>query len=72
MVRALFSAVGAAGVILAVANVAAEDCMAAFAGDAGAQLRLLGPHLRAKALFPHGLKAAVAERYGTSTVTRLG
>ncbi len=65
-------AVGAAGMILAAANVAPEDCVAAFAGDAGAQLRLVGTHMKAKALFPHGLKAAVAERYGTSTVTRLG
>jgi 4-hydroxy-tetrahydrodipicolinate synthase len=65
-------AVGAAGVILAAANIAPEDCLAAFGGDAGAQLRLVSTHLKAKALFPHGLKAAVAERFGTSTVTRLG
>jgi 4-hydroxy-tetrahydrodipicolinate synthase len=65
-------AVGAAGVILAVANVAPEDCVAAHGGDGAAQVRLLSTHRRAKALFPHGLKAAVAERYGTSTVTRLG
>src|SRR5690242_7111835 len=64
-------AVGAAGVILAAANIAPEDCIAAFGGDAAAQLRLLNAHLKAKALFPHGLKAAVAERFGTSTVTRL-
>jgi len=65
-------ALGAAGAILAAANVAPEDCIAAFGGDAGAQLRLLGTHLQAKARFPHGLKAAVAERFGTSTATRLG
>jgi 4-hydroxy-tetrahydrodipicolinate synthase len=65
-------ALGAAGAILAAANVAPEDCVAAFGGDAGAQLRLLSTHLQAKARFPHGLKAAVAERFGTSTATRLG
>ncbi len=65
-------AVGAAGVILAAANIAPEDCVAAWGGDAAAQLRLVGVHLAAKSLFPHGLKAAVAERFGTSTATRLG
>jgi 4-hydroxy-tetrahydrodipicolinate synthase len=65
-------AVGAAGVILAVANVAPEDCIAAYGGDSAAQRRLIGAHLAARSRFPHGLKAAVAERYGTSTVTRLG
>jgi 4-hydroxy-tetrahydrodipicolinate synthase len=65
-------AVGAAGAILAAANAAPEDCIAAFNGDGSAQVRLLGTHLQAKAGFPHGLKAAVAERYGTSTAARLG
>ena len=65
-------AVGAAGVILAAANAAPEDCIAAFKGDGSAQVRLLATHLSAKAHFPHGLKAAVAERYGTPTATRLG
>jgi 4-hydroxy-tetrahydrodipicolinate synthase len=65
-------AVGAAGVILAAANAAPEDCIAAFGGDGSAQVRLLSTHLAAKSRFPHGLKAAVAERYGTSAATRLG
>jgi 4-hydroxy-tetrahydrodipicolinate synthase len=65
-------AVGAAGVILAAANVAPEDCIAAFGGDGAAQVRLVSTHVKVKARFPHGLKSAVAERYGTSTVARLG
>ncbi|MEV0130680.1 dihydrodipicolinate synthase family protein [Dactylosporangium sp. NPDC050688] len=63
---------GAAGAILAVANVAAEDCVAAWEGDAAAQLRLTGPHVAAKSAFPHGLKRLVAQRYGTSTAARMG
>ena len=63
---------GAAGAILAVANVVAEDCVAAWEGDAAAQLRLTGPHVAAKAGFPHGLKRLVAERFGTSTAARMG
>lgn len=65
-------ALGAAGAILAVANVAAEDCVAAWEGDAAAQLRLIGPHLAARSGFPHGLKRLVADRFGTSVVARMG
>jgi len=65
-------ALGATGVILAVANVAPEDCVAAWAGDMAAQRRLLATHLACRDRFPHGLKAAIAARYGTSTATRLG
>jgi 4-hydroxy-tetrahydrodipicolinate synthase len=63
---------GAAGAILAAANVAPEDSIAAFEGDAAAQRRLLGAHLAVKQRFPHGLKAAVAERFGTAEYARLG
>jgi 4-hydroxy-tetrahydrodipicolinate synthase len=63
---------GAAGAILAVANAVPEDCLAAWAGDAAAQRRLTGPHVQAKSRFPHGLKALVAKRFGTSTAARLG
>ena len=63
---------GAAGAILAAANVAPEDSVAAFDGDAAAQHRLLGPHLAIRQRFPHGLKAAVAERFGTAVHVRLG
>ncbi|SDZ15472.1 4-hydroxy-tetrahydrodipicolinate synthase [Asanoa ishikariensis] len=65
-------AVGAAGAILAVANTHPAESVAAFAGDATAQRALLEPHLRSKERFPAGLKSLVAERYGTSTSTRLG
>ncbi|MDG4822734.1 dihydrodipicolinate synthase family protein [Asanoa sp. WMMD1127] len=64
-------AVGAAGAILAVANAAPGQAVAAFDGDAAAQRALLEPHLRAKDRFPAGLKALVAERYGTSVTARL-
>jgi 4-hydroxy-tetrahydrodipicolinate synthase len=63
---------GAAGAILAAANVAPADCLSAFDGDAAAQHRLLGPHLAIRQRFPHGLKAAVAERFGTPLHARLG
>lgn len=63
---------GAAGAILAVANAVPEDCALAWDGDAAAQLRLLGPHVAARSAFPHGLKRLVAERFGTSVVSRMG
>lgn len=63
---------GAAGAILASANVAPEDSVAAFDGDVAAQRRLLGPHVAIRERFPHGLKAAVAARFGTPVHARLG
>jgi dihydrodipicolinate synthase/N-acetylneuraminate lyase len=66
------AALGATGVILAVANVAPEECVAAWSGDADAQKRLLATHLQARDRFPYGLKAAMAARYGTPTFSRLG
>jgi 4-hydroxy-tetrahydrodipicolinate synthase len=72
MLTLLAGAVGAAGAILAVANAVPEDCLAAWEGDGSAQLRLVASHLRAKSGFPHGLKALVAERFGTATHARLG
>jgi 4-hydroxy-tetrahydrodipicolinate synthase len=65
-------ALGATGAILAVANVAPEDCVAAWGGDTAAQRRLLAVHLVCRDRFPHGVKAAMAKRYGTSTAARLG
>lgn len=65
-------AVGAAGSILAAANVAPEDCVAAFDGDGAAQRRLLAVHRAARSRFPHGLKAAMAERWSTPVAGRLG
>jgi 4-hydroxy-tetrahydrodipicolinate synthase len=64
--------VGCAGAILALANAEPEDCIAALAGDAGAQRRLTSPHLEARRSFPRGLKELTAARFGTSVVARLG
>lgn len=68
----LCGAVGGAGALVAVANVAPEDAVAAFAGDADAQVRLAAVDRSASADFPAGYKRAVAERFGTSVVTRVG
>ena len=61
-----------AGAILAVANVDPEHAIAAFAGDPAAQRALFVAHKRIRTAFPHGLKDAIADRFGTSRVTRLG
>jgi 4-hydroxy-tetrahydrodipicolinate synthase len=63
---------GVAGAILAVANVDPEHAIAAFGGDPAAQRALFPAHRRARTAFPHGLKEAIADRFGTSRVTRLG
>ena len=63
---------GATGAILAAANAAPEDAVAAFGGDPGAQRRLLTTHRAAQSRFPHGLKLAVADRFGTPVASRLG
>jgi 4-hydroxy-tetrahydrodipicolinate synthase len=65
-------AVGATGALVAVANVAPEDCVAAFAGDGAAQVRLAALERSASVDFPVGFKHAVAERFGTSAITRVG
>jgi 4-hydroxy-tetrahydrodipicolinate synthase len=63
---------GATGTILAAANLAPEDCVTAWAGDAAAQRRLLATHRATRDRFPHGLKAAVSRRFGTPTAARMG
>lgn len=68
---ALAGPLGCTGAILALANVAAERCAAAFAGDAKAQRKLAEIHLDAHRSFPARLKQLVADAYGTSPVTRL-
>jgi 4-hydroxy-tetrahydrodipicolinate synthase len=68
----LAGALGCTGAILAVANVDPERSIAAFAGDPDAQRGLLPAHRRVQAEFPHGLKAAMADRFGTCRTTRLG
>lgn len=62
---------GCAGAILALANAEPELCAAAFAGETAAQLELTEAHVAAHEEFPRRLKALVASRFGTSSVTRL-
>jgi 4-hydroxy-tetrahydrodipicolinate synthase len=66
------STVGAAGSILAAANIAPEDCVAAWNGDGAAQRRLLAVHRACRSRFPHGLKEAMAQRWSTPAGARLG
>lgn len=66
------AALGATGAILAAANLAPEDCVAAWGGDFTAQRRLLRAHKICRNRFPHGLKTAMAARFATSTTARLG
>jgi 4-hydroxy-tetrahydrodipicolinate synthase len=68
----LCGAIGAAGALVAAANVAPEQCVAAAGGDADAQVRLAAVDRSASADFPAGYKRAAAERFGTSVVTRVG
>ncbi len=63
---------GAAGAILALANVEPERCIAAFDGDAGAQRALYEGHRAAGADFPTGVKRLVAARWGVSAGVRIG
>jgi 4-hydroxy-tetrahydrodipicolinate synthase len=65
-------AVGAAGAILALANVDPEGCVAAFHGDGKAQRALTAAHLAAMADFPRSLKALMSDRFATSPAARLG
>ncbi len=63
---------GCPGAILALANVEPELCAAAFAGDAGAQLKLTPAHLAAGRDFPRGVKHLIAKRFGTPETARMG
>lgn len=63
---------GCPGAILAAANLEPELCVAALNGDGEAQRRLADAHAAVKSDFPHGVKSAMARRYGTSTVGRMG
>jgi 4-hydroxy-tetrahydrodipicolinate synthase len=69
---ALAGPLGCHGAILALANAEPTRCIAAFAGDTDAQLALAEAHMAARRNFPHGLKALVADRFGTSRAARLG
>jgi 4-hydroxy-tetrahydrodipicolinate synthase len=68
---ALAGPLGAAGAILALANVEPERCCRAFAGDATAQLELADRHLAVKAGGPAVLKEILAASHGTSAAVRV-
>jgi 4-hydroxy-tetrahydrodipicolinate synthase len=68
----LSGAIGAAGALVAIGNVAPEDCVAAFAGNGAAQVRLATLDRTASLGFPGGYKRATADRFGTSAYTRVG
>jgi 4-hydroxy-tetrahydrodipicolinate synthase len=53
-------ALGAKGAILAVANTVPEECVAAWEGDARAQLALMAEHIRTRDDFPASLKPVQA------------
>lgn len=67
----LAGASGAAGAILAVGNIAPELAVRAFAGDQDAQQQLAGVELSMSGNRWAAIKAATAERFGTSTFTRM-
>ena len=69
---ALCGVIGAAGGLVATANMAPEDCVAALGGDGAAQVRVAAADRAAAVDFPAGFKRAAAERFGTSAVTRIG
>jgi 4-hydroxy-tetrahydrodipicolinate synthase len=69
-VLALAGPMGAAGAILALANIEPERCVAAFAGDAAAQRALAEPHLAVHRDGPAALKAVLAGTHGTGPWTR--
>jgi 4-hydroxy-tetrahydrodipicolinate synthase len=62
---------GAAGAIVAAANLVPEQCLAAWDRDAAAQHVVLRTERESRAL-PGGFKQAMARQYGTSPVRRLG
>ncbi len=68
----LAGAMGAPGVILALANLEPERCVTAFGGDVEAQMAVVQSHLETISEFPETLKERVASRFGTSPVVRIG
>lgn len=69
---ALAGPMGGAGALLALANIEPERCVAAFAGDAGVQRNLAGPHLMVQRGGPPALKRVLAETHGLSPQSRAG
>lgn len=68
---ALAGPMGAAGAILALANIEPERCAAAFAGDAQEQLSLADRHLELQRGGVPALKAMLAAAHGTPAGTRI-
>ncbi|MEX1288408.1 MAG: dihydrodipicolinate synthase family protein [Acidimicrobiia bacterium] len=68
---ALAGPLGAAGAILAAANVAPELCLAAFGGDASAQRELAPIHAATRLPLPEGTKLEMARRWGTPITARI-
>jgi len=71
-VLALAGPMGAAGALLALANIAPEGCAAAFAGDAAAQRALAGRHLATSRGGVPALKRLLAQERGLPATTRAG
>ena len=65
-------ALGCPGAILGMANIHPELCLRAFAGDGHAQRQLVAASDTIGASWPHGLKKAVSDRFGTSSTARMG
>ncbi|MGH9054975.1 MAG: dihydrodipicolinate synthase family protein, partial [Acidimicrobiales bacterium] len=65
-------ALNCTGAILAVANLLPEDAVAALGGDAEAQRRLAAVTRQISSPWPGAMKTAIAERFGTSTTSRMG
>lgn len=63
---------GAAGAILAAANVEPELCVEALAGDGKAQRELADVHLAGRDGGPPALKTILAQRHGLSALSRAG
>lgn len=61
-----------AGAILAIANLEPELSIKAFAGDGNAQRQLTTAAHKVSSRRPQGLKEAVAARFGTSAIARMG
>lgn len=68
---ALAGPMGAAGALLALANLAPEACIRAWGGDAAAQRDLAAQHLAVRAGGPAQLKRMLAGADGTSPVSRI-
>jgi len=67
----LGGALGVTGAILVLANAEPERCIAAFEGDAKAQVELAAPHRASMVVFPAGIKQLVADRFVVSAVARV-